>query len=318
MADNLLLALDFGGTKLSAAIAARGNQEWLARRRIFTTATTDGPGEYRAMLEIARQLIAEVGRPLAIGVSFGGPVDARQGIVRLSHHVANWEEVPLQHNLEIEFDLPVAIDNDANVAALGEFRFGAGHGCQNLLYLTVSTGIGGGWIIEGRPYVGSEGMAGEIGHTIVHPGGLLCACGRRGCLEAEASGLGIANRAKSYLAGSGMKAEYLRQLATGDPDHITAKMVSQAAAKGDELSQKILTESAQRLGLGLGNALNLMNPDRVILGGGVTKSGEYWWQVVRQVARANALPEIRVDIIPAALGDDAPLWGAIALAEGLG
>ncbi len=314
----LLLALDFGGTKLTAAAAHPGRQTWLAHRLSLSPPGADGPYEYNTMLDLARALMAEIGQqPAAIGVSFGGPVYAPAGLVRLSHHVPGWENIPLAERLQAEFKGPVAVDNDANVAALGELCFGAGQGCQNLLYVTVSTGIGGGWILNGQPYVGAEGMAGEIGHTMVQPGGLICVCGRQGCLEAEACGLGIANRAKLYLADAGKQSGRLLQLANGSPENITAKMVSQAAAQGDELSRQILAESAERLGLGLGNAINLMNPERVILGGGVTKSGRRWWQIVRDTANANTLPEIKVDIVPATLGDDAPLWGAVALAEKL-
>jgi glucokinase len=316
-APPLLLALDFGGTKLTAAATQTDQRGWLAHSRHFSPDYADRAYEYGQMVNLARGLLAELGRqPAAIGVSFGGPVYAPEGRVRLSHHVPGWEDTPLQDWLQNEFGLPVAVDNDANVAALGEFRFGAGQGCPNLLYVTVSTGIGGGWILNGQPYVGSEGMAGEIGHTIVQPGGQPCVCGRQGCLEAEACGSGIAVRARRYLQ-NGTGGEQLLNLAEGDPQKITAQLVSQAAAAGDDLSQRVLDESAERLGLGLGNAINLMNPDRVILGGGVTKAGERWWQIVRATARANALPEISVNIVPAAFSDDAPLWGAIALAEGL-
>lgn len=313
-----LLALDFGGTKLAAALAHRGQQKWLAYRHAFSPRHADGPGQYELMLELVHNLIEEAGqKPVAIGVSFGGPVDVAAGLVRQSTHVPGWENVPLAAWLQSEFKAAAAVDNDGKVGALGEFRFGAGQECQNLLYVTVSTGIGGGWILNGRPFHGSDGMAGEIGHTVVQPNGLLCVCGRQGCLEAEASGLGIAKRARSYLAEAGNEAEQLLKLVGGDAANLTAKTVSQAAANGDELAQRVLSESAARLGLGLGNVLNLINPDRVVLGGGVTKSGDRWWQMVREVARANALPHITVDIVPAALGDDAPLWGAIALAEGI-
>ncbi|HFQ93708.1 MAG TPA: ROK family protein, partial [Anaerolineae bacterium] len=249
--------------------------------------------------------------------SFGGPVDAKRGVVRLSHHVAGRENAPLADWLQSEFDAPVAVDNDANAAALGEFRFGAGQGCPNLLYVTVSTGIGGGGIINGKPYAGAEGMAGEIGHTLVQPGGLPCVCGRRGCLEAEACGPGIANRARLYLAKAGAQGEKLLQAAGGAPENITAKLVAQIAAGGDAFSRMVLLESAQRLGVGLANAINLMNPHCVILGGGVSKSGELWQRTVRQTANANTLPEISARIIPAAFSDDAPLWGALALAQNL-
>ncbi len=314
----LLLALDFGGTKLAAAATWGGQDNWLAHDQTNSPHAAEGPQQYAMMLHLAHRLIEKIGQqPQAIGVSFGGPVNAPAGLVRHSTHVPGWENVPLVDWLETEFNAPAAMDNDGKVAALGEFRYGAGQDCQTMLYVTVSTGIGGGWILNGHLFAGADGMAGEIGHTLVQPDGLPCACGRQGCLEAEASGLGIANRARAYLAQDESRAEFLLELADGDPEQITAKLVSQAAAKGDPLSQRILADSADGLGRGLSNALNLINPERIILGGGVTKSGQRWWQIVRRVARANTLPEIRVDIVPAGLGDDAPLWGAVALAEGL-
>jgi glucokinase len=317
-ANPLLLLLDYGGTKLTAALSRPGQSTWLGQRRFFTPAHADGPYEYQKMLELAHALLTEANEsPAAIGVSFGGPVYAPDGLVRLSHHVPGWENIPLAEHLQVEFGAPVAVDNDANVAALGEYRFGAGQGCDNLLYVTVSTGIGGGWLINGLPYVGANGMAGEIGHTLVQPDGLPCVCGRHGCLEAEACGPGIANRARLHLAKAGSAGEALLSLAAGNPQQITAKLIAEAAHNGDEFSLRVLDESARRLGLGLANAITLMNPDRVILGGGVTKSGQRWWQVVRDTARHNTLPEIRVEIVPAAFSDDAPLWGAVALAESI-
>jgi glucokinase len=314
----LLLALDFGGTKLTAAITQPGQRNWLVHRRVFSPPGVDGRYEYDAMLGLAHDLIEEVGRPpVAIGVSFGGPVYGPQGLVRLSYHTPGWENTPLADWLQAELNAPAAVDNDANVAALGEFRFGAGQGCHHLLYVTISTGIGGGWILNGQLYAGADGLAGEIGHLMVQPGGFLCPCGRRGCLEAEASGPAMAQRARLYLAKKKGKGKRLLQLAEGDPDKITAQMINQAAAEGDKLSQKVIDESAERLGVGLAGAMTLMNPDQVILGGGVTKSSERWWQVVRAAARRQTPAEITVEIIPAALGDDAPLWGAAALAEDL-
>jgi glucokinase len=283
------------------------------------------------MLRMARGLLAQVpGRLAAIGVSFGGPVDAARGLVRLSHHIPGWEEVPLAERLRAELGAPAAVDNDANVAALGEWRFGAGQGAASLLYVTISTGIGGGWVLGGRIWGGADGMAGEIGHTIVRPGGRLCACGRRGCAEAEACGWAIAAKARARLetrcwtaraagveAGSeGPQAgSVLLALAGGNLEGVTALMVAQAAAEGDALAQDVLDDAARALGAALGAAISLLNPERVVLGGGVTKSGERWWHAVRAEARATAFAQSRADIVPAALGDDAPLWGAVALAE---
>jgi glucokinase len=211
------------------------------------------------------------------------------------------------------------VDNDANVAALGEWSFGAGQGCDSLLYVTVSTGVGGGWVLGGRIWSGADGMAGEIGHIVVRPGGVPCVCGKAGCVEAEACGWGIAAKVRARLSDDGRRTTddgtRLLALAGGRADGVTAQMVAQAAAEGDALAQELLYGAAEALGAGIGAALNLMNPERVVLGGGITKSGERWWQIVRETARAHALPQTRAEIVPAALGDDAPLWGAAALAE---
>jgi glucokinase len=250
-----------------------------------------------------------------VGVSFGGPVDARAGVVRLSHHVPGWEDVPLAQDLVRELGAPAAVDNDANVAALGEWRFGAGQGADSLLYVTVSTGVGGGWVFGGRIWGGADGMAGEIGHTIVRPGGILCSCGKRGCVEAEACGPGMARKAVARLQDDPQGGRLLLDLARGDTDAVTGELVARAANMGDPLSLDVLLDAAAALGSGIAAAINLVNPELVVLGGGVTKAGEQWWGRVRETARVEALPQARADILPAGLSDDAPLWGAAALAE---
>ena len=317
----LLLALDYGGTKHTAALLVPGERAWLAHGRVYAPPGADGAWDQAAMLSLARELLAQhPGRLIAIGVSFGGPVDAGRGVVRLSHHVPGWEETPLRDRLQAELGAPVAVDNDANVAALGEWRFGAGQGCDSVFYVTVSTGVGGGWVLGGRIWSGADGMAGEIGHNVVRPGGVPCVCGKAGCVEAEACGWGIAAKARGRLEAGSSKLETgsaLMGLAGGKPDAVTAQMVAQAAAEGDALAQELLYGAAEALGMGIGAALNLMNPQRVVLGGGITKSGERWWQIVRETARAHALPQTSAEIVPAAMGDDAPLWGAAALAGSL-
>jgi glucokinase len=298
----MILAFDFGGTKLSAACmptADTNHATWHDHQRIFSPDGADAQYELDNMIRLGHEMMAGQ-KPAAIGVSFGGPVDFSKGLVRLSHHVPGWENCPLQTILEDEFDVPVRVDNDANVAALGEHRFGAGQGFHDLMYITVSTGIGGGWILNGRPWRGYEGMAGEIGHTAVDPDGPFCLCGKRGCVERLASG--------PYMA-----ADYTEELELRDGT-VTAKKVAELAATGDELAQQILRRGAWALGVGIGNAANLLNPQLFILGGGVTKAGDMWWTAVREAAQQTALPEIHFDIVPAQLGDDAPLWGAVALA----
>ena len=314
----LILALDFGGTKLAAATVKNGAKEWLDHESRFSPTNGDALTD----LEIMRSLIDSVlkgRRPDAIGVSFGGPVDATTGLIRLSHHVPGWENVPLKLILEDDYDAPVSIDNDANVAAIGEHRFGAGQGYDSLFYITISTGVGGGWILNGKLWRGALGMAGEIGHMVVDPRGPLCLCGKRGCVERLASGPYMAQNAREMLeneppsTNARVRGDVLRYLTGNDLNLLTGKVVSAAAANGDEIAQEVLYRGAWALGVGIGNVANLMNPQRFILGGGVTKAGDNFWTVVRKVAREPSLPEVNFEVVRALLGDDAPLWGAVAL-----
>jgi glucokinase len=316
--EPLLLALDFGGTKLTAGMAVAGERHWRARRQVFSPPGADATDDLDTMMSLARALLTgQESRLSAVGVSFGGPVNAAEGTVLLSHHVPGWENIPLRDRLQSALSSPVSVDNDANVGALGEWRFGAGRDCQSLFYITVSTGIGGGWVLNGQVYHGADSVAGEIGHITVEHGGPACICGRRGCLEAVAAGPAIARRAQERLRAESEAGALLRQLAGGAIETVTAKHVGQAAEAGDDLARQVLDEAARALGFGISYAISLMNPERVVVGGGVAKSGPRYFEVVRAAARANVLPEMRVDIVPAALGDDAPLWGAVALAGDL-
>jgi len=310
----LILALDFGGTKLAAGVVNLGSRQWVDYQRRLSPADADVNTDLEIMRSLIHSLLQDT-KPAAMGVSFGGPVDAITGTVRLSHHVKGWENMPLRDLLQAEFGVPVSIDNDANVAALGEHRFGAGQGYDSLMYITVSTGVGGGWILNGQPWRGAEGMAGEIGHMVVDPAGPLCLCGKRGCVERLASGPYMAQNARKLLEALNRRGEVLRGLVGGDLELLTGQIVSEAAALGDELAQEVLHKAAWALGVGIGNVANLINPELFVLGGGVTKAGEGFWNVVQQVAQETALPEVHFKIVPAALGDESPLWGAVALAE---
>lgn len=310
---SLLLALDFGGTKLSAAVLERGEARWRALQRAFSPPVATADDDLRLIRELAAKVLGPE-RPAAVGVSFGGPVDAARGVVRLSDHVPGWENYPLKAHLEDHFGAAVEVDNDANVAALGEFCYGAGRGCESLLYVTVSTGVGGGWVLGGRVWRGFEGMAGEIGHTLADTGGPTCTCGKRGCVERLASGPYLAAAARQLLEARPDAGAALRALVHGDVSAVTAREVAQAASQGDALAWEVLERAAWALGVGLGNAANLVNPQRIVLGGGVTKSGERYWGHLREVAQATARAQLRLEIVPAALGDDAPLWGGVALA----
>jgi len=303
-----ILALDFGGTKLSAAVTESAvfttvdsPPRWHAHGRRRSPPDASAETDISMMIALGEELL-DGAAPAAVGISFGGPVDFPAGMVRLSHHVPGWEAVPLQQQIEVAFGAPARVDNDANVAALGEWRFGAGRGVADLLYVTVSTGVGGGWILGGRPFRGHAGMAGEIGHTVVDPQGPVCLCGKRGCVERLASG--------PYMAAD-------LAARRGDRTALTGVMVAELAAAGDPDAAAILARGARGLGVGIGNAANLINPWRVVLGGGITKSGAAWWSGVRAAAAETALPEVQFDIVPAFFTDDAPLWGAVALVEDL-
>ena len=282
----LILACDFGGTKLSAAVIEaelldKPEPAWRGHLRRLSPSGASAQTDMAAMIEMGRELLAGE-RPSRIGISFGGPVDYKSGVVRLSHHVPGWENTPIQRLFADEFGVPAQVDNDANVAALGEWRFGAGRGVADLLYVTVSTGIGGGWILNGRPWRGHQGLAGEIGHTLADPAGPLCLCGKHGCVERLASGPYMAQdlAARGVVAGP-----------------ITGERVAELAAQGQPDAQEILQRGAWALGVGLGHAANFVNPQRFVLGGGVTKSGDDWWRMVRQTAVATAPPNA---IVPAA------------------
>jgi glucokinase len=311
---NLILALDFGGTKLTAATVTVTQLDasapaWRVQRRQYSPPDADVRYDINTMLALARAVLDE-GKPAAVGVSFGGPVDFESGTVRLSHHVPGWENTPLRAMLAAEFDAPTIIDNDANAAALGEHRFGAGQGCDDLMYITVSTGVGGGWVLNGRPWRGYASMAGEIGHTVVDPEGPRCLCGKRGCIERLASGPYMAQDLEAAWRAKGSP---ISQTIIGG-NQASGETVADAAEAGDEMANQILERGARALGVGIGNAANLINPKLFLLGGGVTKAGKRWWTTVRQAARETALPEVVFAIEPAGLGKDAPLWGAVALA----
>ncbi len=311
-----ILALDFGGTKNTAALHVLGEAGWRAKQRVFSPPGAEARSDIETMMGLGHALLGEH-RAQAIGVSFGGPVDFNTGRVHLSHHVPGWEATPLQELLASEFGAPCSVDNDANAAALGEYRLGAGRGCRHLLYITVSTGVGGGWILDGKPWRGCQQLAGEIGHMVIDPQGPECLCGKRGCVERLASGPYLALDAAEALRAQPDRGAGLQQLVDRQEGDLTAKLVARAARGGDRLAGELIDRSAGAIGVAIGNAANLINPELFLLGGGVTQSGDRFWEIVRRNARKTALPEIDFEILPAALGDEAPLWGAVVLAEEL-
>jgi glucokinase len=227
-------------------------------------------------------------------------------------HIPGWEDFALAERLEQELAVSALIANDADAAALAEQRFGAGRGVRHLLYMTISTGIGGGVIIDRRLHRGERAWAGEVGHMPLMPNGPQCACGRRGCLEALASGLSIARAARERLQATATSSS-LRSLPAGQ---ITARDVAAAAAQGDELARAVWEAAMGWLALGIAAAVNLLDPGRVVLGGGLTRAGELLFEPLRRIMSAHVL-DPNTEIVPAALGDDVGiLGGAVLLIDG--
>jgi glucokinase len=306
----LVLGLDFGGTKLAAGLVDLRHGATLSRRVLPTPVAGGATASLDAMLAMARALIDGAPAPVVgVGVSFGGPVAADGRTVRLSMHVAGWENLPLADRVEGALGLPAAVANDGDAAALAEFHFGAGRGVRHLLYLTVSTGIGGGIIIDGRLHRGERAWAGEAGHQTLKSDGPPCPCGRNGCLEALASGLSIAREARLRLRGPEGATSILAAL---PPDTLTAQHVAEAAAAGDVLARAVWNEAMGWLGIGIASAANLLNPGRVVLGGGLTRAGDLLFEPVRHVVARRAMdPELTV--VPAELGDGVGILGGAAL-----
>jgi glucokinase len=310
-----VLALDIGGTKLAAGVIAT-NGDLLAELACPTEALALPTEVLAPLFALAEQVLSQAGLSYpdlcGLGVSFGGPVDFPSGMTVTCHHLPGWEGISLRDLVAEHTGLPVVLDNDANAAALGETVFGAAKGCEQVLYVTVSTGIGAGLVLSGRIHRGANSMAGELGHTLVAPDGPECACGRRGCLEAVAAGPAIARAAREALAGD--EPSSLRSLAL---DRLTAKDVAEAAPT-DPLAARILQHTGEYLGLALAAAINLVNPEIVVIGGGVSQAGDCLFIPLRDALLLHTVPEStrELRVVPAALGAQSALFGAAALGMG--
>ncbi len=312
--EKYVVGVDLGGTKIYTALAGSGGRI-LSEIKVPTGAAEGEEAVIGRIAETVRSVLesAAVVKPEALGIGSPGPLDHEAGVVYNSPNLG-WREVPLKKKLEGILGVPVLVDNDANLAALGEYLFGAGRGSRNMVYVTVSTGVGGGLVLEGRIFRGSGGGAGELGHMVLEPGGPLCGCGRRGCLEALASGTAMAARARE-LAAKGRGRAILGE-AGGSAGEITALSVSRAAAAGDAEAVGIISTAGAYLGMGLANVVNLINPDRLVLGGGALEAGGLLWQAMERELAARVLkPSLeQATVVRAGLGGRSGLMGAVAMA----
>ena len=296
------LGLDIGGTK-SAAVVGDAQGQVLAR-----CAGPTPPGDWPEAVAFLVQLVRDVCRDVgvapsdvrALGVSCGGPLDSATGVVYSPPNLPQWTAVPLKALLEEAFGLPVIVENDANATALAEHQWGAGVGSRDMAFLTMGTGIGAGLILDGALYRGRRDLAGEIGHATVLPDGPLCLCGRRGCLEALASGTAMGRMGRERF----------------HDDTLTAHDVCDRARRGDAVAQGINAIVAHWMGVGLANLLHTLNLERIVLGTLAVHAADLLLEPIRAATQAHCWPRVweGVQIVPAALGDAAQDRAALAVA----
>ena len=315
MEKEYIIGVDLGGTKILTALAdLEGNI--LAKSRVLVGDVKDKEAVVNKIKETIEKVTAEdevdLTEVAGIGLGCPGPLDIEEGLI---HHTPNLDldNINIKEELS-DLEVPIFLENDANAAALGEYRFGAGQGSENMIYITVSTGIGGGIIINGDIYHGTSDGAGEIGHLTLDPHSLIqCGCGNYGCWEALASGTAL-----SRLGQDALKAgeETLIEDLVDEIDEVDGSVIAKAAQKGDEVALELMNTVAERLGTGLASLINIFNPSRIVFGGGVSNSWPLIKDKIEETINARAMDSLhdKVEIIPAELGSDVGVVGAIAAA----
>jgi glucokinase len=308
-----VFGIDVGGTNLRVALADESGQ-LVDRRHHDTDPSASAEVGVKTLAEMMQELAQTHGLAMsdfgAAGVGVPGPTDPAKGILFDPPHLPGWHNVPLAALLETAAGVPTHIENDAQLAAYGEFHRGAGRGSRHLVFVTISTGIGGGIVIDGKLYSGAGGAAGEVGHVVIDPDGPMCSCGRRGHLEALASGTAMARIAGERIAAG--EESTLAGLET-----ITAKAIGDAAEAGDSLALSILADAGRLLGLSLGGLLNILDPEVLVLGGGTIQIGplllDHLYAGIKEQAFETTYNHAR--IATAGLGQDAGLVGAVEWAR---
>ena len=304
------LAADVGGTHIRVGLYPVEGTEPVSLKRI----TTHGEGDATdRLINLIEEMLPSDDSVAGLAVAAPGPLDPKAGIIFSSPNIPGWVNFPLRKILEDRFHIPVELGNDANMATLGEWQYGAGRGHHHMIFMTISTGIGGGVIDDDRLVLGHRGLATELGHVTLIPEGPMCGCGQRGHLEALASGTAIARYVSEQL-----KLNYPSSLKS--IQYPSAKDISLAAQNGDALAIEALARSGSYIGQALANYLHIFNPTVVVFGGGVTLSGNYLLDPLRKsLARHVMSPAYLIDlqIKTGELGDDAGLLGALALVRSL-
>jgi glucokinase len=318
-----LIGVDIGGTKVASGIVDEGGSI-LAQSRVAMVADRDANAGFAAVCSAIDAMLARAGELKlgidGIGICSPGPLNPDTGVVINPPNLPCWRNFPLASKVSERYVLPVKVGNDANAAALAETIWGAGTGYRHVFYTCIGTGIGTGIIFDNEIYYGHTGAAGEGGHVSIDYRGPRCNCGKPGCIEVLASGTAIANRARARLEEQPGQSAILLQLVKGIPANLTCNMVAEALAAGDALAREITAETVQFLSLWLGNIVDLLDPDVVIIGGGVANMLRPWFGdlknglVVSSInSRANEIP-----IVPSRYGDEAGIAGGAALLAGRG
>jgi len=310
----LSIGVDVGGTKIAGGVVD-GAGKIVARTR-RETPSTDPPAIVHNIIAVVEELrtLHEIE---AVGVGSAGFVDAARSTVLFAPNLA-WRDVPVRDQVAGATGLPVVVENDANAAAWGEFRYGAAEDVDDMICVTVGTGIGGGLVLAGSIYRGAHGVGAEPGHMRVVPDGHLCGCGNRGCLEQYASGSALVREARALASSRSVFAARLLELSGGDPGAITGPMVTGAAREGDEPSRELLADLGRWLGEGLASFAALLDPAVFVIGGGVSEAGDLLLSPATAAFRRNLTgrghrPEAEIRI--ATLGNDAGIVGAADLAR---
>ena len=310
MNDRYVVGIDLGGTKIAAALFdAQG--EMVSREQRETAGARSAQDVVDRILGLVRSVSG--GRPLAgVGIASPGAVDTRNGIVLQGTNLPEWENVPLKSWLEQDLDTEVQVVNDANAAAWGEYMRGAGRGSSSMIYITLSTGIGAGIVMDGKLMLGAHSFAGELGHHIVDPSGPVCNCGGKGCWEVFASGTAIRNSAMLRIAE---RPSIIGLLAKHRGEEISARHVFEAYALGDDVAVEVIDRSIHYMALGLANVVHTFDPDRIVIGGGVSRAGDLLFPALIAKTEQLVMKAYRdsFSIVPAGLHDDVGLIGAAAL-----
>jgi len=314
--SKLAVGIDIGGTKIAAGLVDTSAR--VLARSISKTHAGQPPADViAASVEAFYTVLAQANVPAeqiaGVGVGFAGHVNGSAGVVLTSSNLPAWNTHPLRDHLQSRLERPVILENDSNCAAWGEYRFGAGQGARFLCYVTFSTGYGLGIVIDGKLYVGATGTAGELAHTVVQPDGPFCTCGKRGCLICYTAGLGISRLVHERLERG--EPTLLRELCGVNPARVSGELVVQAAERGDRVAQQVLSIAARYFGVGLSTIVQMFNPDRIVIGGGLARVKRWLVEPGLLALRENIHPVLHnsAEIIYSQLWDDAGIIGAAAL-----